>query len=201
MWSLVTREAARRRRSEQRAGCAASPTRSPELGGEPVADQHAKRLARARRGRRHRSRLIEIQQSRISLKQGAENRAACTRSGSSAIGPEHSTSSGGTQGAGCLTDVAASSSRKPPDGSRHLDATRLDRQRRSRHGTRHIKVVDRFRQGGAGASGRVRACGSLPSGRGALRGASRWPSRSSALGRPAGARRGGRPTACASARW
>jgi hypothetical protein len=41
----------------------------------------------------------------------------------------------------------------------------------------------------------------LPSGRGALRVASRWRSRSFALGRLGGARRGGHPTVGASARW
>jgi hypothetical protein len=48
---------------------------------------------------------------------------------------------------------------------------------------------------------RMESASGLPSGRGALRGARRWPSRSSARGRPAGARRGGHPTAGASARW
>jgi hypothetical protein len=48
-------------------GCAACSNAIPELGRKPVADQHAKRLARARNVVKPGVELIEIEQSRMSL--------------------------------------------------------------------------------------------------------------------------------------
>jgi hypothetical protein len=68
-------------------------------------------------------------------------------------------------------------------------------------GSRVASSVGVARRSGVALPLCMESDGGLPSGRGALRVASRSLSRSSAPDRAAGARQGGHPTACASARW